>query len=286
MTGFAQRSFDFDSGHFRLEIRSVNHKYLEISVRLPASCMELEMLVRSRIEAVISRGKIDFYLHGSLSGLNTAFAVDFRQLEQYMSCVQQLGERYEADTKMSVAELLSLPGCVKEMPVEAGMEGFLAAFTEALDCLLPDFIESRRKEGSFLAAGLQDILQDMEKIRLELEDLASGFEKDALERLRNRMDKIRAEVVDEHRLYMELGFLLEKLDIAEELLRLKSHLQRFSELLCVAGDSGRTMGFLCQEIHREINTIGSKSQNMEISTRVVDFKSLLEKVREQVQNIE
>lgn len=290
MTGFAQRHFDFTNRHFHLEIRSVNHKYREISVHLPTSNIELETLVRSYIETMCARGKIDIYLHGSLSGLSSSFQIDSNMVEQYVACAKQLEALYPSKkiAELSVFELLSLPGCLKEMPLEKGLTDFTAIFIKALQNLLVDFLAARRKEGSFLATGLLQGLAQMSQILEEVELKTVNFEPEALERLRQRMGKLQLEGIDEHRLYMELGFLLEKLDISEEILRLKSHLQSFHDLIVVDSHegSGRRMIFLCQEIHREINTIGSKSQNIDISAAVVNFKTLLEGLREQVQNIE
>lgn len=288
MTGFGRAEGRTALGKVLVESRSVNHRYCDINIKLPKALMPLEPRIKELIRSNVSRGRIDFVLKIEENGeKRPELTVDLKFAEQYLRILQTLKEQFHVKGEVTLELLASLPDIIvtKEEPVE--IETHWEELRPILHQALRAMEEMKRSEGEVIARDLKErtnrIIQQLGEIkkifplRLELYQ----------HRLRERLQHLLAgEEVDLLRFQQEVAFLAERMDITEEVVRIESHLGQFTKLFNEEESVGRKMDFLIQEIHREANTLSSKANDAEISQRVVEIKSELEKIREQVQNIE
>lgn len=284
MTGFAAADVIVEPFHLSWELRSVNHRFLDLGFRLPEELRSLEPALRERATGVLSRGKVDCTLKVSLVGQAAAGLQLNREVLGTLRRVQsELLAEWPDARPFAVAELLRWPGVLEEpsQRMAALGEPAAASFAEALDGLAA----ARRREGARLGDVLKQRLDAiaalLEGARPELAAHAPRYREKLLERL-DRLD-LKAEP---ERLEQELAFIAQRLDIAEEADRLAGHLAEISDILERAEPIGRRLDFLIQELNREVNTIASKAQDEALARRAVDLKVLVEQMREQVQNLE
>ena len=291
MTGFGSARFRCGDWSFEVEVRSVNHRHLDTRVRLPRALTALESAIRSRLQERLARGKVDVSVVCPEGGGPSArLEVDLDVARGYLSAAGDLAEA-GVEGGLDAASLLALPGVARleePEPAEGDLrEPLLAAVDEAVDGLLA----MRVREGESLARDLEARLGRVSDLADSLEARSGSVQQAAVERLRKRTQKLQAEtgLVDEARLHQEVALAAERMDIAEEIVRLRSHLEQFRGLLAAAGREepvGRRLEFLLQELGREANTIGSKGSDAPIAHDVVELKGELERVREQVLNVE
>jgi uncharacterized protein (TIGR00255 family) len=284
MTAFARSTADLDAYQAVWELRTVNHRYLEINPRLSEGYRHLEPTVREQARALLQRGKLDATLRVTEAG-NGANAL---QLDPEMArAVTELGTeaQHEFGTAgpLTTVDLLQWPGVVRARALEA--EEAQRRLTEALETAFRDLVTAREREGESLDAMLRERLRGVEEgiahIRERLPQVRQGFR----DRLEERLGELR-ERVDPDRLEQELVMFLQRSDVDEEMDRLTTHVAEVRRTLDEGGTVGRRLDFLMQEMNREANTIGSKSPDAAISQAVVDLKVLIEQMREQAQNIE
>ena len=280
MTGFARSRSGSADQDFVWEIRSINHRYLDISFKLPPAMRYLETRIREMVHEVIHRGRIEISLQtynvfsGNLDDLNQD---NLDALATLMSCVHK---RYPDLLPGSVSELLRWPGIVPEEPVGNGKED-LPGFRATLDQL----IISRVDEGARLSRVVQEKLERCLSVIDALQPELPVIEERTRQKLEQRIAGIQIEVEPE-RIAQEAALLLIKNDVTEELDRLKSHLGESVSLLNDGGPVGRRLDFLMQELNREANTLGAKSVSTTMTRASIDLKMLIEQSREQVQNLE
>lgn len=282
MTGYGRAIGESPEGRVTVEVRSLNHRYLEVFVRAPRSIMCLEPEIRKLVKDRISRGKVELFI--SLEGPSSGVIVDLhRALETagaLRSIADSLGDKVRLEHVLAVGEITAGP----EQEVTSGTMGMvLESAGKALDHL----VDHRTVEGKALA---KDITVRIEELCLTVETIEM-LSPEVPVRVRKQVEDFLSgvnlgDLVDPQRLEVEIAMVSQRSDVAEEIIRLKTHISAFKKSLSSGGSVGRRMDFLLQEMQREINTIGSKSGLKEISRKVVDFKAGLEKVREQVQNIE
>ena len=284
MTGFARREARGDFGVLVWEARSVNHRYLDMSLRLPEELRALESECRERIAAQVKRGKLDGQLRFEpAAGGRASLQVDEDRARAVGNALSQVAGIVGASGAVNPAEVLRWPGVVQEPPLDVDSVG--RAALKLLDETLADLLAARGREGERTAAMLRERAVEIARIVGELRK-KQGAMLDALrEKLRARVEELKT-TVDPQRLEQELVMLAQRLDVAEELDRLGSHLKEFENTLKSGEAVGRRLDFLMQEFNREANTLGSKSQDAAITQQVVDLKVLIEQMREQVQNIE
>ncbi len=285
MTAFAKESLEYRGAVFTLEIKSLNHRYREVQVHLPVHSMEMEQLFRELVEPRVQRGKISLSLRGNLGSSVNSYRINKTQVEHYLNIAREFKDDLHLDSEMGARELFNLPGVLFEVEEQDWIEDFKPHVRKALETLMDSFDLAREKEGDFLC---QKLVSYADEIRSELEkiELQRGLIKEETDaRLRKKIQQIETEDLDEARLYTEIAYLMERMDVEEEIVRLRSHLDSMSSLL-LGKTCGKKLNFLCQEAHREINTIGSKSSRLEILEHVIEMKSSLERFREQVQNLE
>lgn len=290
MTGYGAAEIEWDDQVIQAEVRSVNHRYGEVSVKLPREWLFLEDPLRRLALERLKRGKIDIYVNvlnrqdGPAGPL-----VDWQRAEEYVRIAREMTERFGlTPLELSARDLLALPGVTEPARGrQVDREELQRRLTEVLSAALDALVEMRRREGAHLKTDLQSRLDRLTQCGRALAELAPAVPEAARERLRQRLSQWgEASAIDPDRLAQEVALIADRSDVTEELTRLSSHFAQAKTLLDAKEPVGRKLDFLLQEMHRETNTIGSKSGDARISALVVEMKAELEKMREQVQNVE
>ncbi len=284
MTAFERRERTEDWGRLSCELRSVNHRYLDVSLRMPEDLRQLEGQVRERISGRLGRGKVECGIRFEAGTGAATVELNWAYADQLIAAAEALRKRLgEAAAPLSPAELLRLPGVMTEPARDMGPVH--AAMMQLLDDTLDGFVQSREREG--------DRLADMIRERADrLAELAEQLRADLpaiRERLRARLEARLAELpepADPGRLEQELVYIAQRMDVDEELDRLVTHVEEIRRVLERKEPIGRRLDFLMQELNREANTLGSKSAALESTQVSVDMKVLIEQMREQIQNLE
>jgi uncharacterized protein (TIGR00255 family) len=282
MTAFASGESTTPWGTLACEVRSVNHRFLEIAARLPDDLRVLEPVLRERIAARISRGKVDVSLRLRPVDGETALQVDRVRLAE----LSRLARELEADfpgLRTDFSQLLQIPGVVRGEGVDAAQLQVEA--TALLGVVLDEFVASREREGARLAEAISERLDAITAIREQMRECIPIIREGQRTRLEARLADL-PQPVDPGRLEQELVIALQKLDVDEELDRLDAHLAEARRVLKLREAVGRRLDFLLQEFNREANTLGSKSVDSRTSAAAIDLKVLIDQIREQVQNIE
>ena len=288
MTGFGTGRARAGEEELSVEVRAVNHKHLEVKVRLPRELTALEPAVLKAVRARCVRGAVDVAVRRSASTASGAVpTVDQAMARAWREALRAVARAVELADVPTAAQIANQPGVVRmEEPVTdlAVAEGALdRALAEALDAL----VAMREREGRVLEADLSTRLARVATLAAEVAALAPRTVESYRARLHERVaELLKGAPVDEARLVQEVALFAERTDVAEEATRLQAHLDAFRGFLGASEPAGRRMDFLVQEMHREVNTTGSKSQSTEISIRIVELKAELERIREQVQNVE
>lgn len=284
MTAFARKHHRDDLGELIWELRSVNHRYLEVSVRLPEELRVLEPVIRERMSKRLGRGKVDCSLRFNPSQASVAaVGVNKRLASQLIDAADEVGHLLHEAVPPAVMDVLRWPGVLE---VEAqDLTPVQAVAVEQLEAAIDDLIEGRRREGGRLAELIGERCATMRghvaRVREVMPDILEGIK----ERLRSRLAEV-CEELEPGRLEQEMVLLTQRLDVDEEMDRLNTHLDEVERVLKQKEPVGRRLDFLMQELNREANTLTSKSNNTETTGIAVDMKVLIEQMREQVQNIE
>lgn len=286
MTGFANGSAEFGSKRLYMELRAVNHRYLDIQFKMPEELRHLEGSLRETISAAVARGKLECRLQLQNTGRRTAqtLEVDKKLVAQLADLNQKIRKQHSGIAKLGVADILAFPG-VLAAPAEEGGD-LNEAVTELLSEVLDEFNRARRREGEQLQQHLLKRLQNMDDI---VEILSQLFP----QLLQQHMDKAEQRLRDAvhnmntERLQQEFAIFMQKADVDEEFSRLRTHIAEVRRIVTGSkGSVGKRLDFLMQELNREANTLGSKSIATECTQASVELKVLIEQMREQVQNIE
>jgi uncharacterized protein (TIGR00255 family) len=289
MTGFGRASFEAASTTFAVELRSVNQRNLDLSIRLPRAFGGLEPELRRALGQRFARGKLELSVALAAGSVPRAeLEVDRPLVQRYLALARELAREPGVIDRVSIAELLAMPGVVRTVEAAAReqdvAEPLLAAVSRAADAVLA----MREAEGAALARELAARLANVSALVAELGARAGEVQRAVRERMRARAEQLRAEtgLLDEARLYHEVALAAERLDVAEELTRLGSHVEQFHAALAGAEPVGRRLDFLAQELAREANTLGAKAGDAPLAHRVVDLKTEIDRIREQIQNVE
>jgi len=292
MTGYGRASAAAAGLGFEVEVRSVNHRYLDLRVRLPRPLAGLEPELRARVGRQLRRGKVDVHVQQVAGAPTQRLELDLAVADRYVEAARELGARHQVDATLSARELLALPGVARLAEAELDAEALGRAVAEALDAALERVGAMRAAEGAALARELRERLARVDALAAELGERAAEVQEQARERLRKRAEALAREtgVLDEARLHQEVVLAAGRLDVTEEVVRLRSHVEQFRAFLDAAEASsepvGRRLDFLLQELGREANTAGAKSADAPVAHRVVELKTEIERLREQVQNLE
>jgi uncharacterized protein (TIGR00255 family) len=290
MTGYGRAEAVLDGQKFSVEVKSLNHRFLEISLRLPAMLSALEMEIKKKIAELLLRGKIDVTIRREAQGdaeNGHALVLNLPLARNYFAVLSQLKQSLNLKDEISLEMIASQKDVFLTAESPQDMASLWKGLMLILDEALAGMMEMRRREGESLSQDLSARLEVMAKRLNEIEEMAPQVVLEYQKRLSERVRELTGGlVVDETRLSQEVAILAEKSDITEEIVRLRSHLGQFLEMLDGEEAIGRKVDFLIQEMNREVNTIGSKSSDAHISRQVIEMKSELAKLREQVQNLE
>lgn len=291
MTGFGRATREDGGTGLEVEARSVNHRHLDVRIRLPRAFADQEARLKKRVASRLSRGKVDVTVNLVVGQSRSRLEIDETIAAQYVEAAHRLREAHALADGLDVSSLLSLPGVTSLVEDEVDPERLLGPLEAALDEAVDAMIAMRVAEGETLAAEFEGRLRTVARLAEAFEARANEVVEVAKQRLRKRAEQIEREVglMDEARLHQEIVIAADKLDITEELVRLRSHVDQFRETLASAGPGepvGRRLDFLLQELGRETNTVGSKASDAPLAQDVVELKTELERIREQVQNVE
>lgn len=288
MTGFGRAQEVIDATAIVVEIRSVNHRYYEYSSRLPRAYAFMDDKLKSFLQEQISRGKVEISVQRqSLENADNQVTVNFALAEEYLHALQELGSRFSLRDDVTVNSLARYPDVLMVRQAELDEEATWNAVKKVTEQALAQFVAAREREGAKMRA---DLLARAQTIRTAV----AAVEARSPQTVREHMEKVKARMrelldgaaVDESRLLTEAAIYADKIAVAEETVRLCSHLDQMEHLLDSSEPIGRKLDFLVQEMNREANTIGSKCSDLELTRIVVDIKAEIEKIREQIQNIE
>ena len=291
MTGFGRAAREVGGAVLDVEARSVNHRHLDLRVRLPKLLLDEEPAIKRRVQATLSRGKVDVTVSLVLAGSASQLKIDEGLAAQYVAASRTLCERHALAGDLDVASLLALPGVTQIVEAELEVEALRGPLGEAIDEALEGLEAMRVAEGRSLAEEFEGRLARVEALAAAFESRAGEVVEAARARLTKRAEQIQRDVglLDEARLHQEIVIAADRLDITEELVRLRSHVVQCRETLAQAERGrpvGRRLDFLLQELGREANTVGSKASDAPLAQDVVELKTELERIREQVQNVE
>lgn len=287
MTGFGRGKYENEGRTYTVEIKSVNHKYSDISVKLPRFLNSIEDKIRKRISEVISRGKVDVYISfENYSSKGTNIRINRELAKEYLSELKLLSEETDIKYDVNVIDITKFPEVLKIE--DEDIEDIISVeIMNALDEALNNFVEMRTIEGAKLVEDIEQRVHIVSRKVEEIKGFSSTLVEEYMTRLEQRVKELmKDKVVDEARLAQEIVIFSDKSSIEEELTRLDSHISQFLTLLKESSPIGKKFDFLVQEMNRETNTIGSKANSIEITNRVIDIKTEIENIREQIQNIE
>ena len=287
MTGFGRGKYENEGTTYTVEIKSVNHKYSDISVKLPRFLNSIEDKIRKRISEVISRGKVDVYISfDNYSSKGTNIKINRELAKEYLSELKLLSEEADIKYDVNVIDITKFPEVLKIE--DEDIEDIISVeIMNALDEALNNFVEMRTIEGTKLVEDIEQRVHIVSRKVEEIKGFSSTLVEEYMTRLEQRVKELmKDKIVDETRLAQEIVIFSDKSSIEEELTRLDSHIGQFLSLLKESSPIGKKFDFLVQEMNRETNTIGSKANSIEITNRVIDIKTEIENIREQIQNIE
>lgn len=288
MTGYGRGTVQNGDMQLSVEMKTVNHRYFECSVRIPRELMFAEDKLKNLIKQTVERGKIDVFVTATSSVTAGAeVAVNHGFAKSYISALKELAEVYGIKDDISVSTVARCSDVFSVAAKEIDEDSAWQLIKSATDEAVSNFVKMRETEGAKLK---EDVLLRADKIKeyvAFVEKRSPQTVKEYREKLEERMKELLGDVnIDEQRLITETGIIADKLAVAEETVRLRSHISQLGLLLEGDGAVGRKLDFLVQEMNREANTIGSKAQDTEIAKTVIEIKSEIEKIREQIQNIE
>ena len=288
MTGYGSAKGDCAGLPLRLELRSVNNRYLDCSIRLPRNLLFAEETIKSRVQEHISRGKVDVYVTlESSTGSDLTVTVNTALVRGYAEAVRQVAEALDLRYELSAYELCRFPDVLSLERRDVEQETFCAHLSALAEGALAEFDAMRQREGQRLREDVEDRLARIEALVGAVEarypETVAEYRARLLEKMREALGHV---AVDEQRILLEAGIFADKVAVDEETVRLRSHIAQLRGMLETGSPIGRKMDFLLQEFNREANTIGSKCCDGYITETVIALKSEIEKIREQIQNIE
>lgn len=288
MTGYGRALYSAHGREFTAEIRSVNNRYLDVTVKLPRAFAFAEDSVKARIKQEISRGKVDVYIgYTAIEEADVTISLNKPLVEGYLSAMRELVERYGVKDDISATALARLPDVLVSQKQEQDEAQLEADILAAVDEAARKYGAMRTQEGAALEADLRGRSQTILSLVEKVEQRSPVTLAEYRARLTQKMkETLESTAIDEGRILQEAAIYADKIAVEEETVRLRSHLSQLDAMLTNGGAIGRKLDFLLQEMNREANTIGSKGNDIEQARTVVEIKAELEKIREQTQNIE
>jgi uncharacterized protein (TIGR00255 family) len=282
MTGYGKAESNSHNKKFTIEVKSLNSKQNDMNVRVPGSFREKELLIRKKVSAELNRGKIDFSLFVEHTGIEKTANINSEVVKKYYKQLHSLAQDLGNDDEL-MSIVMKMPEVMKVEKEEVDPTEW-ATIEELINKATKALVQFRHDEGKILA---EDFTLRIENIRTLMNTIESEEKQrvsNIKERIQEKLEGLKS-TIDENRLEQELIYYIEKLDVTEEIVRLSNHLNYFLETMNSNHSEGKKLGFICQEIGREVNTIGSKSNNADMQQQVVQMKDELEKIKEQILNV-
>lgn len=288
MTGFGRGESQNENYEFVVEVRSINHKYLDMNIKMPKTLSFLEENIRLLIKESLTRGRIDISVKLQTMGKNPVDLVFDEDLAtKYFNILSEIRQKFSAKDDISVTEIAKYPCVINEEEKEQDEEEIWKTLVQAVEKAILGLIQMRCKEGKKLTEDIISRTEELDLLIKEVEKHSLNLIDDYKDRLNQRIGELLMEVeLDQSRLAQEVAIYADKVGIDEEIVRFKSHIKQLKDTVIKNEPVGRKMDFIVQEMNREVNTIGSKSTKLEITNLVVELKTVIEKIREQIQNIE
>ena len=288
MTGYGRARSTIHGRDITVEIRSVNNRYLDCSIKMPRVYIFAEDAMKALVQKTVSRGKVDVFVTiDTVEAAGTAVRADAALAGAYLQAIRSLGEQYGLPEDVSALSLARMPDVLTVTRADEDLEAVSGDICSVLEEALSAYQTMRSVEGEKLAADIAGRLDTIEVLTGKVEARSPQTVAEYRRKLMERMNEVLASTtIDESRILTEAALFADKVAVDEETVRLRSHLSQLREMLRSDVPVGRKLDFLIQEVNRESNTIGSKCSNLEIARWVVDLKAEVEKIREQVQNIE
>ena len=287
MTGYGKGSISENSRNYQIEIKSVNHRYLDISIKMPRTLSYLEEDIKKIISEKVKRGKIDVFItfeNNSAEGKDIKINTEIAKI--YISELKKLAEQEKISSNIEVTEISKYPDVLSIQNTQDD-EQIKKELLKATNLAVEKLVEMRKTEGNKMAEDINKRIQYIKEKIEKISTLSTGLIEEYVVKLETRIKEIlKYQDIDESRLAQEVVIYADKCSIEEEVTRLKSHISQFEKLLYSEEAIGKKLDFIIQEMNRETNTIGSKANNLEITNGVIDIKTEIENIREQVQNIE
>ncbi|WAA13660.1 YicC/YloC family endoribonuclease [Fervidibacillus halotolerans] len=287
MTGFGRSKLETESFSITVEIRSVNHRFLDCYFRMPQFLLKFEDKLKKIVQKHLSRGRIDCFI--SISGENVVdrrLHIDWNLLDEYYQYIKELKNRYHLEGNITINHLIRNESFVSVIEGDLERDEWQNLLLNTFEEAILNLKAMRISEGKRLEKGFMELMLELENMVKQMEDLIPFVKKEFEEKLYKKLMDVTNGEFDESRILTEIAMFVERTDITEEITRLSSHLKEFHDTVKKSEPVGRKLDFLIQEMNRETNTIGSKTNVLQISKLVVNMKTVLEKMREQVQNIE
>ncbi|MBI4970621.1 MAG: YicC family protein [Candidatus Omnitrophica bacterium] len=288
MTGFGDARATKTGKSYSIEIRTLNQRFFDLQVRLPSELHALEAEIKKVLQTEIVRGKVTVFVGLDPSTSNgEELSVDEDRAKFYVSSIKKLSKKLKIKDEVTARDLLSFSDIFKVEKKEADLHKTWAAMKPVVEKALKALIDSREKEGKMILADLESrlksIVKNVERIQVRAKDLPMKYK----QKLERQVKELAGGLtLDEEKLMKEMAIMAERTDITEEIVRLMNHIELFHKSLREKGDVGKRLDFVIQEMNRETNTIGSKCADFGVASEVVEIKSELEKIREQIQNVE
>jgi uncharacterized protein (TIGR00255 family) len=286
MTGFGQAEGSTPSGNYRVEIRGVNNRFLDIQMRLPRSFAALEAKLKKLLTDTVSRGSITFVINWDRESSEGALTWDRDKVAQYVRIFNEIRDAHNLAGEASLSHLVGFSDFIKTETVSHEDAALWRHVKPLCETAIADYQASREREGVYLRRDLEKMLKTLTADLKKIEKRAPARLKRYAGDLRQRIRQINEGAIDEQRLAIEIALMADKLDIAEECARLHAHIGKFADTFESGKPMGKRMGFILQEMNREANTIGAKANDTDIAHLSVALKEAVEKMREQIQNIE
>lgn len=288
MTGYGRGKQLLHGRDMTVEVRSVNNRYLDCTVKLPRSYTFAEDAIKQKVQKAVSRGKVDVFVTVDSTGADeTVVQLNKSLARGYFDALNELKEELGLPTDVTASTIARFPDVLTITKAEEDLETLTADLLAVLEEALSNYTSMRAAEGVKLAEDIGGRLTHIEELTAKVEERSPETVKEYREKLTARMQEVlQSTTIDESRILTEAAIYADKVAVDEETVRLRSHLAQLREMLCSEEPMGRKMDFLIQEVNRESNTIGSKCSDIAIARVVVELKAEVEKIREQVQNIE
>ncbi|MBM7701807.1 YicC/YloC family endoribonuclease [Metabacillus iocasae] len=287
MTGFGRGKAENHQYTVTVEMKSVNHRFCEVMIRMPRQLIEIEDKVKKLIQTYIKRGRIEVFVTVSGEGIaQKKLQTDFNLLDQYIQVLQEAKEKYKISDGIKLQDILHMPDVLTTSEEETDQTSTYDLVLQATKRAAEQLVQMRQLEGNDLYEDLISHVNNISRLRDQVALLAPTVAEQYGERIQRKLQEYVNDAFDEQRVLTEVAIFADKADINEELTRIQSHLSQFRKAMHEGTLVGRKLDFLVQELNREMNTIGAKANNSEIAQCVIEMKSELERIKEQVQNVE